>query len=294
MEDKAGVAKIKSKKQIEISKLKLYENNAKQHSEDQIRKIADSIREFGFLSPCLVDTAGNVIAGHGRIAAAELLGMKTVPCVTIEDLTEDQRRAYILADNRLTELGEWDMAIVSDELAALREHGFDIDLTGFDIDAIDEPDIDFSDIDEGGGLGWEEDPEEAEEPTARRGDLYRLGKHLLFCGDATRAEDVAKVLQGAEADLVITDPPYNVALGWHMRPSEAKQLHRRTDGLVIENDDMSEEEYTLFLDKAFTNIAVSLREGGVLLHLARRDDERPGEGSRPEHRPEGGADNHLG
>lgn len=131
------MGKIKAIKEVAISELKPYERNAKLHNDAQVEKIAKSIEEFGFLSPCLIDTEGNVIAGHGRIMAAAKLGMKAVPCVYIEGLTDAQRRAYILADNRLTELGEWDEEIVQQELAKLNDEGFDVELTGF---TIDEPD----------------------------------------------------------------------------------------------------------------------------------------------------------
>ena len=118
--------------EISIDLLRPYENNAKMHSEEQIQQIANSIKEFGFINPCLIDKDNNIIAGHGRVEGAKLLGMKKVPCIYVEGLTDTQRRAYILADNKLTELGGWDMSIVIDELDALELDGFDIDLTGFE------------------------------------------------------------------------------------------------------------------------------------------------------------------
>ena len=124
---------ISGVKQVPIGALTPYERNAKLHSPEQVRKIADSIREFGFISPCLIDREGNVIAGHGRILAAQELGMTEVPCVYVEGLTEAQRRAYVLADNRLTELGEWDDSLVQIELRELADLDFDIDLTGFEL-----------------------------------------------------------------------------------------------------------------------------------------------------------------
>ena len=120
-------------REVEIAALKPYERNAKQHSEEQVGKIGESIRRLGFLSPCLIDQEMNVIAGHGRIMAAKMIGMETVPCVFIEGLTAEERRAYILADNRLTELGEWNMDLVKQELENLADADFDIDLTGFEI-----------------------------------------------------------------------------------------------------------------------------------------------------------------
>lgn len=127
------MATIDGVQEIEISKLKPYENNAKVHDQSQVQKIANSIKEFGFLNPILIDKDYNIIAGHGRTMAAQLLNMKTVPVIYVEGLSDAQRRAYILADNRLTELGGWDEYIVQQELAALKDEGFDIDLTGFEL-----------------------------------------------------------------------------------------------------------------------------------------------------------------
>lgn len=129
------MAKIADMQEVSLDLLKPYERNAKIHGEEQIEKLMDSIREFGFLSPCLVERdTFNLIAGHGRVEAAKRLGMKTVPCVFVEDITEAQRKAYILADNRLSELGEWDMDMVNVELSDLDEMGFDVSLTGFDFE----------------------------------------------------------------------------------------------------------------------------------------------------------------
>ena len=130
------MAKTAEMAEVSLSSLKPYERNAKQHSQDQVAKIADSIREFGFVSPCLIDRDNNLIAGHGRVMAARELGMTTVPCVYVEGLTDEQRRAYILADNRLTELGGWDMITVADELEQLADLDFNIDLTGFKLSDI--------------------------------------------------------------------------------------------------------------------------------------------------------------
>ena len=131
------MAKIAEVQEVDVNKLIPYERNAKQHSDEQVEKICNSIREFGFISPCLIDNDHNVIAGHGRIMAAKKLGMKTVPCLFVEGLTDEQRKAYTLADNRLTELGEWDMVLVQSELADLELSDFDVSLTGFDSISVD-------------------------------------------------------------------------------------------------------------------------------------------------------------
>ena len=155
-------------REVEIAALKPYERNAKQHGKEQVERIARSIRELGFLSPCLIDQELNVIAGHGRILAAKTIGMETVPCVFVEGLTEEERKAYILADNRLTEMGDWDMGMVQQELAALADADFDISLTGFDTDL--RFDDSMAQIQDDGWTSAEEP--QAEEPRSCVGDIY--------------------------------------------------------------------------------------------------------------------------
>ncbi|WP_131111640.1 site-specific DNA-methyltransferase [Sulfuricystis thermophila] len=193
-----------------IDKLLPYVRNARQHSDEQIAQIAASIAEFGFVNPILTGADGVLVAGHGRLAAARKLGLATVPVVVLDHLTPTQRRALVLADNRLAELATWDDALLRIELEALQDDGFDLDLTGFDADALaelladEEPQIE----------GRTEDdaiPEMPEEPVSRSGDVWRLGPHRLVCGDATTAEAYARLFpDGERADMVFTDPPYNV------------------------------------------------------------------------------------
>ena len=193
-----------------IDKLLPYVRNARQHSDEQIAQIAASIAEFGFVNPILTGADGVLVAGHGRLAAARKLGLPTVPVVVLDHLTPTQRRALVLADNRLAELATWDDALLRIELEALQDNGFDLDLTGFDADALaelladEEPQIE----------GRTEDdaiPEMPEEPVSRPGDVWRLGPHRLVCGDATTAEAYARLFpDGERADMVFTDPPYNV------------------------------------------------------------------------------------
>ena len=188
--------------EVALERLIPYVNNAKQHTEEQVAQIAASIREFGFVSPCLIDADYNLIAGHGRVMAARVLELQAVPCVFIEGLSEAQRKAYILADNRLAELAAWDMTIVAQELAALEEMGFDTDLTGFEIDEIEEDPLDVEEDD------YEEEP--PENPQSEPGGVYRLGQHRLICGDATDPETIGILMDGETADLFLTDPPYNI------------------------------------------------------------------------------------
>lgn len=239
------MAKIDKVQEVAIERLKPYERNAKIHSEEQVRKIADSIREFGFISPCIIDGDYNLIAGHGRVEASKALGLESVPCLFIEGLTDEQRRAYILADNKLTEMGSWDKTLVSMELEELKTAGFDINLTGFSID-----NILFEDIDTGEEETPEDSDSEPQEPRVKKGDVWQLGKHRLMCGDSTSANDVDTLMNGEYADLLETDPPYNVAI-------------ENAQGMTIENDDMDDAHFSEFLNKAFNNGANALKEGGA-------------------------------
>ena len=225
------MAKIGEVRKVNIDELRPYERNARIHTEDQVEQIARSIKEFGFLNPILIDKEKNVIAGHGRIMAARKLGLIEVPCLYVENLTEDQRRAYILADNRLTELGGWDMTIVTEELKDLAFDGFDIDLTGFELN-IEEP----ADIQED-----EYNETVVGDPIVKRGDVWLLGEHRLLCGDATSATDMEKLMDGNIAEIAITSPPYN-----------ASSLNQKgkdgTGRKYIEYDDnKTEDEYFSFL-----------------------------------------------
>lgn len=193
-----------------IDKLLPYVRNARQHSDEQIAQIAASIAEFGFVNPILTGADGVLVAGHGRLAAARKLGLATVPVVVLDHLTPTQRRALVLADNRLAELATWDDALLRIELEALQDDGFDLDLTGFDADALaelladEEPQIEGRTEDDAA-------PDVPEEPVSRLGDVWRLGPHRLVCGDATTAEAYARLFPAGErADMVFTDPPYNV------------------------------------------------------------------------------------
>lgn len=252
-------------REVEIAALKPYERNAKQHSKEQVERIGRSIQELGFLSPCLIDQELNVIAGHGRIMAAKEIGMTAVPCVFVEGLTEEQRRAYILADNRLTELGEWDMERVQQELADLADADFDISLTGFDQDLRFDDSMGAIQDD-----GWTEtEPDAAEEPRSRVGDIYQLGNHRLMCGDSTDPEMVAALMAGQKADMMVTDPPYNIGLGGDESGAAqstdelAKRRKHQEDGAFLLNDNLGEKEFVEFLGKAMTNGKDALREGGA-------------------------------
>lgn len=190
------MGKITKFEEVEIAKIKPYKNNAKIHTETQIEKLCQSIDEFGFLSPCLIDSEYNLIAGHGRVMAAQMIGWETVPCVFAEGLTEAQRKAYILADNKLSELAEWDKDLVSSELESLKDIGFDIDVTGFDIDNIIFTDDMEPEMTEEEYEDWVSN---ASEPRIERGQVWQLGEHRLMCGDSTNADDVQTLVGGGRS-----------------------------------------------------------------------------------------------
>lgn len=233
------MAQLKQIKGVAIDKLIPYVNNAKKHSEDQVTRIASSIREFGFVNPVLIDKDYNIIAGHGRVMAAKKLELDEVPCLFVEGLSEAQRKAYILADNRLGELAEWDMELVKSELEILQEMDFDIDLTGFELS---EPDVEIQE---------DEVPEEIE-PRCKKGDIWQLGEHRLICGDSTETSVIEKLMGGATADLLLTDPPYNV-----------DYVGKTKDALKIQNDKMDDSPFRQFVSDAFSAADAVMRKGAV-------------------------------
>ncbi len=191
-----------------VDRLVAYVRNARTHSDEQVAQIAASIREFGWTNPILADGRGNVIAGHGRLAAARRLGLDTVPVLVLDHLTETQRRAYILADNRLALDAGWDNDLLALELGDLQDAGFDLGLTGFSGDEI--ADLQQPADSDGGDSNdaVDEVPEPAADPAVRPGDLWLLGPHRLLCGDSTSPADVARVTAGEPAALCFTSPPY--------------------------------------------------------------------------------------
>lgn len=192
---------------ISIDKLIPYINNARTHSPEQIKKLRASLREFGFINPVIIDKDFNVIAGHGRILAAKEEGIKEVPCVLVDYLTEAQKKAYIIADNRMAMDAGWDEELLRVEIEALQAEAFDLSLTGFDDTEIADLFGDDSDVQED---DFDVD-EELEKPTfSKAGDVWTLGRHRLVCGDSTKSETFETLMQGRKANLVVTDPPYNV------------------------------------------------------------------------------------
>ena len=233
---------------ISIDKLVPYVNNARTHSAEQIIKLRSSLREFGFVNPIIVDREFNVIAGHGRLMAAKEEGISEVPCVFVDYLTESQKKAYILADNRMAMDAGWDEELLKIEMEELQNLGYDLGYTGFDekeladLFGIDDKDVKDDDFDLTAAL------EKAS--FVERGDVWFVGKHKLMCGDATSSEDVSKLMEDTKANLILTDPPYNVAF-------------KSSDGLTIQNDSMKNNDFYEFLFSSFKNMAEHLENGGA-------------------------------
>ena len=184
-----------------------YARNSRTHSDAQVAQIAASIREFGWTNPVLVDGENGIIAGHGRVLAARKLGMDTVPCIELAGMSEAQRRAYIIADNKLALNAGWDDAMLAVELQELGDLGFDLDLTGFSADEIEA----LMPEEVAPGLTDEDAvPEVQDEPVSKPGDVWLLGKHRVMCGDSTSIDSVETLTQGHKVDMVFTDPPYGV------------------------------------------------------------------------------------
>ena len=183
-----------------------YINNSRTHSEEQINQIVASINEFGFTTPLLIDEKDNIIAGHGRLLASKKLKMEEVPCIVLSGLTEAQKKAYIIADNKMALNAGWDDELLKIELENLKELDFDLELTGFNVDELD----DIFGTEEKEVVEDDFEIEVPEEPKAKLGDIYQLGNHRLMCGDSTKEEDVEKLMNGNKADMVFTDPPYKL------------------------------------------------------------------------------------
>ena len=243
---------MKTTTQMELvptDKLIPYVNNARTHSAEQVNKLRASLREFGFVNPVIVDRNLNVIAGHGRILAAKEEKIPEVPCVYVDYLTEAQKKAYILADNRMAMDAGWDEELLRVEIEALQAEAFDVSLTGFDEKEISDL---FKDSDETGAEDDDFNLSAVLEQAAfvEKGDVWTVGRHRVMCGDATVAEDVQKLMDGKKANLILTDPPYGVSF-------------QSADGLSIQNDSIKGEEFYKFLLAAMQNMVSVLEPGGA-------------------------------
>lgn len=241
-----------------IEEIKEYENNPR-NNDNAVEYVARSIKDFGFKIPIIVDKNNVIVAGHTRYKAAKELNLTEVPCIVADDLTDEQIKAFRLVDNKSAELAEWNLELLNIELENI--HDIDMNLYNFELsellDNVIEDDYEI---------------ELPEEPKTKHGDIYKLGNHYLMCGDSTKESDVAKLMNNNKADLFLTDPPYNVALGNHDTPETTRQRHRRTDGLIIMNDKMSDNDFLDFLTKCFS-IAKDNMKDGASFYIWHADNE---------------------
>lgn len=235
-------------KTVPVTRLIPYARNSRTHSEAQVGQIAASIKEFGFLSPIIVDGENGIIAGHGRVLAAQKLGLAELPCIEASHLTDAQRKAYVIADNKLATNAGWDVDLLKIELGELQGIGFDLELTGFSMDEIGDL---LAETVEG---NTDEDacPEVAQDSVSKPGDIWVMGNHRLMCGDSTSIDAVAQLMDGQLADMLLTDPPYNVAYEGKTKES-----------LTIQNDSMTNDSFRQFLLDAFIAADSAMKSGAV-------------------------------
>ena len=235
---------------IGIEKLIPYAKNSRTHSDEQVAQIAASIKEFGFNNPVLISEDDVIIAGHGRVMAARKIGLMEVPCIRLGHLTETQRKAYIIADNRLALNAGWDNELLTIELNELLADNFALDILGFDVDELKNL---LDPVKPTEGLTDEDEvPEVPEEPKTKPGDIYKLGRHRLMCGDSTSIDALEKLCDGQLVDMWLTDPPYNVAY-------EGKTK----DALTIKNDSMEDGQFRQFLQDSYTAADMVMKPGAV-------------------------------
>jgi len=234
--------------EVAVEALIPYAKNSRTHSDAQVAQIAASIKEFGWTNPILIDGTKGIIAGHGRLMAARKLGYSKVPVIELKDMTESQKKAYVIADNQLAMNAGWDMDLLKIEVADLDEDGFDLELLGFDskmLDSLLAPEVTEGLTDE------DAIPEAPKEPKTKLGDVYILGEHRLMCGDSTSIEAVETLTQGL-VDILVTDPPYNVNYEGATK-----------DKLKIMNDSMDDEQFRQFLRDAFVAADAVMKQGAV-------------------------------
>jgi len=245
---------------ISLGLLKPHPKNARTHSRKQVRQIADSIRTFGFTNPILIDGSDTILAGHGRVEAAKLLGLVEVPCVRLEHMSPQQKRAYVLADNKLALNAGWDEDVLAEELKGLLavELDFDIGVIGFDVAEIDGL-VEGAAPEEPGDPADELLPDSDVPSRCRPGDVWQLGRHRLICGSALEPQSVTALMDGEAATMVFTDPPYNVPIDGHVGGT-GKTKHRE---FAMASGEMSTAEFTAFLRTAFSNLADASVDGSI-------------------------------
>lgn len=260
--------------ELSIDEIIPYENNPRKN-DNAVDKVAESIKEFGFKVPIIIDKDSIIIAGHTRYKAAKKLDIKKVPVIMAEDLTEEQVKAFRIMDNKSSEFASWNYEALLVEMESLKLEDYNLELTGFDFNEIEGIMDKYNpkEIEEDSDFNIEEQLESIENPKSKKGDIWLLGKHRLLCGDSTVREDVNKLMNSQKANMVFTDPPYNVA---YEGATE--------DKLTIQNDDMSSEEFYNFLSKVFNNY-FEIMEEGAPIYVCHADSE--GENFRRAYREAG-------
>ena len=246
---------------LPIDRISFWPRNARIHSRKQIRQIAESIRRFGFTNPVLIDGENRILAGHGRVESARELGMETVPCLRIDHMSPAEKRAYVLADNKLALNAGWDEELLALELKELMEAdiAFDISVTGFSITEIDGL-VDGLAPEEAGNPADDRLPDPDRVPSrCRLGDVWRLGPHRLVCDDALDPYVVEALMDGEKAQMVFADPPYNVAIDGNV----SGLGHTRHRDFAMASGEMTREEFTNFLSNAFANLAAHSMDGSI-------------------------------
>lgn len=246
---------------LPVAAFRPYSGNARTHSRKQVSQIAESIRRFGFTNPVLISDDCEIIAGHGRVMAAKELGIERVPAVRLSHLSPEERRAYVLADNKLALNAGWDTELLAIELQALIDLEFDATLTGFSLAEID---FTLDHARDASAVSSDESadrlPEHSEGPAVTRSDdLWHLGRHRLLCGDARTADDVRRLTEGKAVDLIFTDPPYNVPIDGNVGGLGAIK-HRE---FAFASGEMSQEQFTEFLSKTLANAAAAAKDGAI-------------------------------
>lgn len=278
----------KNIEQVSITRIRPWERNPRTHSQHQIQLLANSIQEFGFTTPVLMKSDGTLVAGHGRVEAARVVGLASIPAIIVDHLSERQLRALVIADNKIASLSGWDFNKLSDEIAALADAEYNLAITGFDEQELDqllrddldilpppsfvnapqetqqnEPQSKPLELVSNGKTADDTQVEVTNDPITNVGDVWQLGNHTLMCGDSTNPAHVSILMDGKIADMVFTDPPYNVKISELGGGNSEKSIGNTHSEFVMASGEMTEQEFTDFLKKVFVNLKSFSKDGAI-------------------------------